>query len=33
MSVSKPVLGYYNLRGWVGPIRLLLAYMEVDYID
>ncbi|CAL8100089.1 unnamed protein product [Orchesella dallaii] len=27
----KPVLGYFKLRGWVGPIRLLLAYLEVDY--
>ncbi|ODN02071.1 Glutathione S-transferase Mu 1 [Orchesella cincta] len=27
----KPVLGYFKLRGWAGPIRLLLAYLEVDY--
>jgi glutathione S-transferase len=30
---SKPVLGYWNIRGLAQPIRLLLAYLEVDYED
>jgi glutathione S-transferase len=30
---SKPVLGYWHIRGLGQPIRLLLAYLEVDYED
>jgi len=30
-SPSKPVLGYWTFRGLGQPIRLLLAYLEVDY--
>jgi len=33
MSNSKPVLGYWKLRGYGHPIRFLLAYMGVDYED
>jgi len=32
-SNSKPVLGYWNIRGYVHHIRLLLAYLGVDYED
>jgi glutathione S-transferase len=28
---SKPVLGYWRIRGLGQPIRLLLAYLQVDY--
>nr|M1RIR6.1 RecName: Full=Glutathione S-transferase; AltName: Full=GST class-mu; AltName: Allergen=Tyr p 8 [Tyrophagus putrescentiae]AAX34055.1 Sui m 8 allergen [Suidasia medanensis]AGG10560.1 Tyr p 8 allergen [Tyrophagus putrescentiae] len=30
---SKPVLGYWDIRGLAQPIRLLLAYLDVDYED
>jgi len=31
---SKPlVLHYYPIRGVAQPIRLLLNYLEIDYID
>jgi len=29
--MSKPVYGYWNIRGFGHAIRLLLAYLEVDY--
>ena len=28
---EKPRLGYWNIRGLVNPIRLLLGYLEVDF--
>nr|ABL09304.1 allergen Aca s 8 [Acarus siro] len=31
--MSKPILGYYNVRGYAQPIRNLLAYAGVDFID
>jgi len=29
--MSKPTLGYWDIRGYVQPIRHLLAYLGVDY--
>ncbi|XP_054157586.1 glutathione S-transferase Mu 1-like [Oppia nitens] len=31
MSSSKPILGYYKIRGLAQPIRLLLKYTGVDF--
>jgi len=33
MSGEKPVLGYWKIRGLGQPIRLLLAYLNVDFED
>ncbi|CAG7830666.1 unnamed protein product, partial [Allacma fusca] len=30
---SKPVLGYWNIRGFAQPNRLLLKYLGVNYED
>jgi len=31
--MSKPVLGYWDIRGFAEQIRLLLRYLEVDFED
>jgi glutathione S-transferase len=31
--MGKPVLGYWDIRGYVNQIRLLLQYLGVDYED
>ncbi|KAH7644654.1 glutathione S-transferase [Dermatophagoides farinae] len=31
--MNKPTLGYWDLRGLGQPIRLMLAYAGVDYVD
>ena len=28
-----PVLGYWKLRGYAQPIRLMLGYLEIDFED
>jgi len=33
MAVSKPVLGYWKIRGLGHPIRFLLTYLGVDFED
>lgn len=33
MADSKPILGYWDIRGLAAPIRYLLAYCNVDYVD
>ncbi|ODM95748.1 Glutathione S-transferase Mu 2 [Orchesella cincta] len=33
MAQSKPVLGYWKIRGLAHPVRFLLAYLEVDFED
>lgn len=30
---TKPRLGYWNIRGYAQPIRLLLCYAGVDFED
>ena len=31
--MSKPTLGYWNIRGLAEPLRLMLAYGGVEYND
>ena len=31
--MSKPILGYWDARGFGQPIRLLLTYLNVDFED
>jgi len=31
--MSKPTLGYWDLRGIAEPIRMLLHYADVDFED
>ena len=33
MEAKKPRLGYWNIRGFAQPLRLLLAYAGVDFED
>lgn len=33
MSSNKPVFGYWGIRGLASPIRYLLEYANVDYVD
>ncbi|KAF7492544.1 hypothetical protein SSS_10122 [Sarcoptes scabiei] len=30
---SKPTLGYWNIRGLAQPIRMMLSYAGVDFVD
>nr|XP_027205212.1 glutathione S-transferase [Dermatophagoides pteronyssinus] len=31
--MSQPILGYWDIRGYAQPIRLLLTYSGVDFVD
>ena len=31
--MSKPIIGYWDIRGFAQPIRLLLAYVNVEFED
>ena len=31
--MSKPSVGYWDIRGLAQPIRLLLAYLNIDFED
>ncbi|OTF73475.1 Group 8 mite allergen-like protein (mu class glutathione transferase), partial [Euroglyphus maynei] len=31
--MSKPIVGYWDIRGYAQPIRLLLTYAGVDFVD
>lgn len=36
MSIKKPsnlIIGYYNIRGKAQVPRLLLEYLEIEYVD
>ena len=31
--MSKPIVGYWDIRGLAQPIRLLLTYLNIDFED
>ena len=31
--MSKPTVGYWDIRGLAQPIRLLLTYLNIDFED
>ena len=33
MATSQVVLGYWNIRGFSEPIRMLLEYLEIPYVE
>ena len=33
MISSKPIIGYWKIRGLAEPIRLMLTYLGIDFED